>query len=266
MEAVAASPTPSRPRKHKAVPAPRAAPQAPASPVLSEDEIFFGMISRLPADTGADRIEKLFQLHERMKADRARRAFDVALLELQADLPVIAEKGKTSTGSYARYEDIVETVRPICLSHGFTLTHRTEADRDRVRVTAILSACGHREENGLPLPHDTSDNKSAIHAEASAVSYGKRITALAILGIVTRGEDDDGKRASQSQEVEMISAEQKLEVLQLVASTGSDIEKLLAMWKLESIDDVAASKVPLLKAEIRAAAKQKEKIAKEAAK
>lgn len=222
---------------------------------MNEDAEFFAMIAKLPAGTSGDMIERLFSLHERMKADRARRAFDAAMLDLQAELPVIAEKGKTEKGSYARYEDVIETVRPICLRHGFTLTHRTEADRERVRVTAILSGHGHREENGLPLPHDTSDNKSAIHAEASAVSYGKRITALAILGIVTRGEDDDGKRASVSQEVETITAEQKIDVLKVVTETGSDLQALLAMWKVPTLDDVLSSKVGQLKAELRNAAR-----------
>ena len=233
------------------------APSVEVTPAaLDADGQFFAAISRLPPDTSAEKIGQLYVMHAQMTADRVRRAYDLDMLALQSELPVIAEKGKTSTGSYARYEDIIEIVRPICLKHGFTLTHRTEADRDRVRVTAILAhKGGHREQNSLPLPHDTSDGKSAIHAEASAVSYGKRITAVAILGIVTRGDDDDAKAASQSQEPETLSKGQQTEILQLIADTNANLDLLLQTVGVASLQDVLAKDFASLRATIRARAK-----------
>lgn len=246
----------------KTGPAPSLAPSAPA---VDEDAVFFATVAKLPAGTTAEHVERLIEAFARIKADRARRAYDLAMIGLQPSLPVIAEKGKSGKGSYALFEDVIETVRPILAAHGFALTHRVESSAKIVRVTAVLAHIGgHREETALALPFDTSDGKSDIHAEASAVSYGRRITSVSILGIVSRGEDDDAKRASQSQEVEMISAEQKVDVLKLLADTGGDLPALLAMWKLASLDDVTSAKVPLLKAEIRAAAKRQAKM-KEAA-
>lgn len=244
--------------------APAAVSVAPV--VINEDEIFFNTVAKLPQGTSADQIERLIEAFARIKADRARRAYDAAMIEMQPRLPIIAERGKTEKNTYALFEDVVEIVRPILSKHGFALTHHVEANgANKVRVVAILAHIGgHREETSLVLPFDTSDGKSEIHAEVSAVSYGRRITSVSILGIVSRGEDDDAKRASQSQEVEMISAEQKVDVLKLLADTGGDLPALLAMWKLASLDDVTSAKVPLLKAEIRAAAKRQAKM-KEAA-
>ena len=230
-----------------------------------EDAIFFDTVAKLPPGTSADQIERLIEAFGKIKADRARRAYDAAMIQMQPTLPIIAERGKTEKHTYALFEDLIETVRPILSRHGFALTHHVEASGNKVRVVAILAHIGgHREETSLVLPFDTSDGKSEIHAEASAVSYGRRITSVSILGIVSRGEDDDAKRASGSQDVEMISAAQKVEVLQLLADTGGDLPALLAMWKLSSLDDVTAAKVPELKAEIRAAAKRQAKT-KEAA-
>ena len=264
MSVAAIEPAPSKVRKGKTVAeagkartrgADAAAPVNES--VLDEDAAFFAMITRLPVGTPAENIERLFSLYQSRQADRARRAFDLAMIAMAPKLPTLVEHGKTATGSYTKFEDFVDAVRPILAEFGFVLTHRVEANDKTVRVTAILAhRGGHREENPLVLPHDATDGKSAIHAAKSSSSYGRRITGLSILGLATRGEDDDGKAATASQELEMISPEQKLEVLQLIASTGADLPKLLAMMKLESLDDVASAKVALLKAEIRNAARQ----------
>lgn len=251
-----------RPRKVPTVTKASPTPQVAAPAALTDDDVFFARIAQLPADTQAVTIERLYDLHAKTKADKARRAFDLAMIGLQPALPVIAEKGKSGKGSYALFEDVIETVRPLLAQHGFALTHRVEGANKTVRVTAILAHTGgHREETALSLPFDASDGKSDIHAEASAVSYGRRITSVSILGIVSRGEDDDAKKASvASQDIEPISSAQKLEVLALIAETKTDLPALLAMLKIENLDDVPASQVPLLKAEIRAAAKRQAKM------
>lgn len=243
----------------KTGPAPSLAPSAPA---VDEDAVFFATVAKLPAGTTAEHVERLIEAFARIKADRARRAYDLAMIGLQPSLPVIAEKGKSGKGSYALFEDVIETVRPILAAHGFALTHRVESSAKIVRVTAVLAHIGgHREETALALPFDTSDGKSDIHAEASAVSYGRRITSVSILGIVSRGEDDDAKRASDaSQAVETITQAQKLEVARLIAETRVDLPALLEMWKLASLDDVPSSQVPRLLAEIRNAAKRQAKM------
>lgn len=261
MEAVAHVAKNPRPRKAETVAKTRAAPPVAVAPVLNEDDVIFSTLAKLPADTPADKIEKLVEAFGKIRADRARRAYDAAMIGMQPKLPTIAENGRTEKNTYALFEDVIEGVRPILAAHGFALTHHVEGStNNKVKVVAILAHIGgHREETSLILPYDTSDGKSEIHAEASAVSYGRRITSVSILGIVSRGEDDDAKRASASQEVEMISPEQKVEVLKLLADTGGDLPALLAMLKLSSLDDVTAAKVPLLKAEIRAAAKRQAK-------
>jgi hypothetical protein len=42
---------------------------------------------------------------------------------------------------------------------------------------------------------DASGNKNAVQALGSAISYGKRYTASALLNLTSHGEDDDSFRA-----------------------------------------------------------------------
>lgn len=168
--------------------------------VQTDAASLMAVISRAASDpnTDVDKLERLMGLYERITDRSAKAEYSASLAEMQPKLPVVAERGSTDKGKYALWEDINDAIRPILAAHGFALSFRVGTATDgKMTVTGILShKAGHQEETTMTLPLDTSGSKNAVQAVGSSTSYGKRYTALALLNITSRGEDDDGNGAS----------------------------------------------------------------------
>ncbi|MBP8236062.1 MAG: hypothetical protein KAY22_27630, partial [Rhizorhabdus sp.] len=67
-----------------------------------------------------------------------------------------------------------------------------------------------------------------------------RYTAFALLNIVARNEDDDGKRGGDTSGG-LISPDQAEELSVLISETKTDIVKFLAVGNLESLSDMPSS-------------------------
>lgn len=148
-----------------------------------------------------DKLQRLIDMAKDIKQSDAVAAFNRAFAALQADIPTVIEKGKGDKGMrYATLEDIVETVRPVLQRHGFSLSHQTEwPDKATVKVIGILTHCdGHERRSEFLASSDTSGSKNAIQALGSSNSYGRRYTTKDLLNIVTKHEDDDGKKAGKT--------------------------------------------------------------------
>lgn len=187
-------------------------------------------------DVSVDKLERLVAMHERMMATRARAAFDAAFSQMQAKLPTIDEKGKiTVDGSvrsrYARYEDIIEAVRPVLAEFGFSLRHRNEViDGRQMKIIGILShRDGHSEQDEFICPPDNSGKKSPIQEMGSSRAYGQRYTTIALLNIVTKGQDNDGQHDEPREAPEAPDGyDNWVKDLDLVAEQG--IKPLEAAW------------------------------------
>lgn len=159
------------------------------------------VIERVASNPDADiaKLERLIELKRTLDADLARAEFNAAFSAMQPEIPVIIERGQTDKGTFAELEDIVEIVRPILARHGFSLSHRTEwPSETRVRVVGILRhRSGHQEMSEFLSGADQSGSKNGIQALGSTVSYGRRYTTKDLLLIVTRREDDDGRKSEQ---------------------------------------------------------------------
>lgn len=145
-----------------------------------------------------DKLQRLIDMAKDVKQADAVAAFNRAFAALQADIPTVIEKGKGDKGmSYARLEDIVETVRPVLQKHGFSLSHQTEwPDKTTIKVIGILThEDGHERRSEFLASADQTGSKNAIQALGSSNSYGRRYTTKDLLNIVTKEEDDDGKKA-----------------------------------------------------------------------
>lgn len=176
-------------------------PQDVAAP-QSETVALLNVIERMVKDPSVDvmKVEKLFDLQERIITRNAEAAYNQALATMQPLLPEVEQKGMNdhTHKSYAKWEDIHEAIAAILSQHGFALTFRTAEANNKVTVTAILRhRDGHKDETSLSLPADIGAGRNAVQAIGSSLSYGKRYTACAILNIRSRGEDDDGKAATK---------------------------------------------------------------------
>lgn len=212
--------------------------------VASETAAIMSMIERMATDASIsiERVEQTFAFYQRVQADRSRQQFLAAFADLQSELPAVAKRGKGHNKvAYARFEDFIEAIRPVLTKHGFSLRHNIEQpDNTRVIITAILGhRSGHSESTSISLPMDTSGNKTAVHAMASSVSYGKRYTGFAITGIAAEDEDDDGKAAGAG---ETISEEQETKLRDKLEAVEADLPRFAAYFKIDKLSDLPAAK------------------------
>jgi hypothetical protein len=218
----------------------------------SDSAALIAVISRAASDPNVDidKMERLMQMHERLTERNARSAYASALADMQPELPVIerngmirvpAKDGKTGHETpYALWEDINEAIRPFLAKHGFALSFRVKKDGDRVEVTGVLSHReGHSEETMLSLPMDSTGSKNNVQAIGSSTSYGKRYTAMALLNITTRGEDDDGKAAGLGN---TITDEQFEALSKLMDEHGADLAKFCAYFKIDALVNLPLDK------------------------
>jgi hypothetical protein len=190
----------------------------------------------------AEKLRELLRYEERLSAQSARIEFDRAFSQLQLVLPAIAERGflPSSNGgqgsTYARWEDINETVKPLLTKFGFAMRFRTAQTADRVSATCYLShRGGHSEETTISLPLDSRDGKSGVHAVGSSTTYAKRYAASALLNITSLGDDDDGVLASAPPRID---PEQLAELRSKLSSVGGDEAHLSAFLGVETLAEL----------------------------
>lgn len=194
-------------------------------------------------DVDIDKLERLMQMHERIRASGAKAAYAAALADMQPELPIVKERGtiKNNSGTiqsrYALWEDVVGVITPVLSRHGFALSFRTGNEGGAVKVTGVLShRDGHSEETSLSLPVDTSGSKNAVQSVGSSTSYGKRYTAAALLNLRTGEIDDDGQAAGAG---ERISAKQAADLEALLTEVGANKAAFLKHIKAESLESIA---------------------------
>jgi hypothetical protein len=202
------------------------------------------VIERLAANPEVDvvKLEKVIDLQERILAYQAKAEFDAAFSVMQGELPVITERGEIEVNGvvrskFARYEDIIEVVRPILAKYGFGLRHKNGRTPDgQLQIVGILShRAGHREDDSFDCLPDSSGGKNAIQANGSTRSYGQRYTTISLLNIVTRGSDNDGATAEKPEPPSQPPGVQKLwDALEDAAPEG--FKSLDAVWGKGSAD------------------------------
>lgn len=221
-------------------------PAEPAQlPAVSESAAILQVIERMAVNPAVDveKFERLMAMHERIAAKRAEAAFSTDLAELQPKLPIVTHRGEIKdragkvVSSYAKFEDIIEAVRPMLSQHGFSLSFRLGQEGTNRIVTGVLRHReGHSETTTLALPLDGSGFKNEVQAVGSSLSYGKRYVACALLNITSSGEDDDGQRAG----ADLISDEQKQILVDLLKETSSDVPRFLKFMGVETVDTIRA--------------------------
>ena len=147
-------------------------------------------------------IEKLWGMQQEAEDRDAEQAYWAAMPKLQADLPLIPKNGmmkitkndKSWTIPFAKFEDVIEAIRPIMKKNGFSLTFKHKnLERGIIHTTGIVAhKKGHKETDEFESEPDTTGSKNKTQAVGSARSYGKRYTTGSLLGLAFGGEDDDG--------------------------------------------------------------------------
>lgn len=206
--------------------------------VMDETTALVAMIERAAKDptVDIDRMRQLMAIHAEATARRAKVAFLADFSALQSELPAVAKGGKGHNDKrYARFEDVIGTIRPFLVKHGFSLSFRTQHEDKVIRIIGVLGhRAGHEERTDLPLPADTSGSKNAVQAWGSTISYGKRYVALTLLGIATTDDDDDGQRAGG---LTTLSEAQVETLFALIAESGANMAQFLIAAKVPPLTD-----------------------------
>lgn len=121
--------------------------------------------------------------------------FATAFVAAQADMADITKGRTANTGtysySYADLADVLGDSRPILTKHGLALSQAVVTNGRDVEVwTTILHTSGQYRTDG-PLAFNGGSNPQQA---GSAITYARRYSALASLGLAS--EDDDGAKAA----------------------------------------------------------------------
>ena len=95
---------------------------------------------------------------------------------------------------YAELSAYVEMIRPILKDHGFAVSQSTKTDEGGISVkTVLFHESGESIESEWLTLHP---DKNTPQGAGSAITYARRYSLTAFLGLVSEGEDDDGAAAS----------------------------------------------------------------------
>lgn len=223
---------------------------APPVEAASETSAILLMIERVAMnpDADLDKMERLLEMRERMEARAAKQAYLDAFARLQQELPAIDKRGRGHNIKYARFEDLIGTIKPYLAKHGFSLSFRTAQAEKTITVTCVLGhAAGHTEQTDIVLPADTSGSKNAVQAWGSSTSYGKRYAAMTLLGIATQEEDDDGARSDTQTGPPTDDEIESLKALIDHDKSGTTIAKVCQGYNIDKIGDLSRTQYKQVK-------------------
>lgn len=209
------------------------------------------MIERAARDPQVD-IEKMRQLLQ-MRADEearvAKREFNAAMAEVQAQTSAVAtDANNPQTHSrYATYYALDKALRPIYTAHGFAVTWDTEpsGSPEVVRVVGYQShRGGHTQRYQFDMPADGKGAKggevmSKTHAAGAASQYGMRYLLKMMWNIAIGESDDDGNAASAGP---AISQEQLSELIAECDDVGADKKAFCQYLRIDALAHLPASR------------------------
>lgn len=211
------------------------------APALHDDP---ASLVRFAIERGVDVevLERLVALQERVTERNARAAYFEALAAFQEECPEIRKTGKAKiatragTGfdyAYAPLDEIARTIRPYLKKHGLSYSHDVEMQGEVMNVICVLRHIdGHEERSTFPVPIDTKAAMSGAQKNGAALTYGKRQSLIAVLGLTTADDDNDAAsrphgrgRGAAEEEDGPISDRQLADLEALMTEVQADPER-----------------------------------------
>ncbi|MGA1046741.1 MAG: ERF family protein [Minisyncoccia bacterium] len=110
------------------------------------------------------------------------------LLQFQNKLRKVNKDAKGHNHSYASFDNVVETIDPELNSQGLGYTHTFDGQDI---ICTLFNAEGETITSKLTLPQESLKGMNASQSMGAAITYARRYTLTAILGLVT-DDDTDG--------------------------------------------------------------------------
>lgn len=193
-------------------------------------------------EKGADleKLKTLLEIKERYEANEAKKAYHEAMTAFKANPPKINKDMKVSFGqtkySHASLANVTEKISAELSKHGLSAAWKT-AQNGQISVTCrITHILGHGEETTISAPADKSGSKNDIQAIGSTITYLQRYSLLALCGLATFENEDDGAAT------ETISEKELSQLRDLMADKDVNEAKFCEYLKVESLDGLLKSK------------------------
>jgi hypothetical protein len=214
----------------------------------SESTTMLSMIERAATnpDVDIEKMERLWEMKEKMDAKAAELAFNQAMAECQSKMKrIAADSNNPQTRSrYASYAALDKALRPVYTEVGLSLSFDTEDSliENAVRIVCYVShAQGHTRKYKTDMDASGLGAKGGAvmtktHAAGSAMSYGMRYLLKMIFNVAIGEDDNDGN-------IEVcISINQALELQALAEDVGADIPNFLKYCGVEAFEQLPANR------------------------
>lgn len=215
-------------------------------------------------------LKEAFDLVREMAKMQRESAFNAAFTKFKQECPPIIRRtedanpkmrvtrnGVNRPRMYASLDDIASQVNPHLHNNGLTFDYGpTEIVGQMcvVRKFILRHVDGHfRETTSAPIPVEGTgayreiskrDESSASPQQRMGIAdtYAMRYALIAGLGLTTCDEDDDGHTPHRKQEEPTINEEQCNTLNDLLMQAAADKAKFLAVYAIERLSDLPASK------------------------
>ena len=120
-----------------------------------------------------------------------------ALCKFIKQVGTIEEKDTAQYGKFADLSRVLSTVNPALASNGLAVVHTTKVvEGKNVLITNLLHTSGESITSEMLLPNNTGGGGNPMHKEGGAITYCRRYSLLAILGLNAGIPDNDGDFAN----------------------------------------------------------------------
>jgi len=208
-------------------------------PEVKEIKVSPSALIELAISKGADldKLDKLLTLQERYEGMEAKKAFNKAMAEFKANPPKIDKDKTVSYGTtkynHASLANVTDKINCELSKYGLSASWSVKQNGTISVTCKITHVKGHFEETTLSAASDTSGSKNPIQAIGSTLSYLERYSLLALTGLATFEDDDDGQATTSV--IEYITDKERHELTDLAVDCGADMPKFMAYLKVEDL-------------------------------
>lgn len=139
------------------------------------------------------KLSALIEMQNTMLEREKDALFASDLVKMLSELPEIEHDKKGDKSSYATFDAINKAIKPILIKYNFALTFDfIESDEKINTICTLNHSTGRFKKSEICLPVDKIEGvkRSDVQNVISSSSYGKRLSLIAVLGIVTKGDVD----------------------------------------------------------------------------
>ena len=120
-----------------------------------------------------------------------------ALCKFIQQVGTIEEKDTAQYGMFADLSTVLSTVNPALAANGLAVVHTTKVvEGKNILITNLLHTSGESITSEMLLPNNTGGGGNPMHKEGGAITYCRRYSLLAILGLNAGIPDNDGDFAN----------------------------------------------------------------------